>query len=166
MKICTEPAELGAGDGPSDRQIRSRILNYRSGAAIVTGGATARAVNRVHIVAVMLVAMLSRVQPASAQNSRPPAAPVPQVADPVEPRHLPPDGIEDEQRQNLVTVMLMLLGGVCLVGVALIAGTMIWGAKLRRLARVPERHPTRQDDLWYLKKPSPPSGAGKEEPSS
>lgn len=68
--------------------------------------------------------------------------------------HAADDAAEQLRRHNLVSALFILLGGVCIVGVALIAGTIIWGAKFRRLARQPLAGPTRQDELWYLKKPS------------
>jgi len=102
--------------------------------------------------------------PVSADDATPADSPAPAAVD--EPA-APDDTPEEQRRQNLATILFMLLGGVCIVGIALIAGTMIWGAKLRRLARVPESGPTRQDELWYLKKPPPTGeGTGDGEPSS
>ncbi|MGD9855040.1 MAG: hypothetical protein AB7U20_08820 [Planctomycetaceae bacterium] len=62
---------------------------------------------------------------------------------------------DEQKRQNLATILLLLLVGVCLIGAALITGTMVWAAKLRRLARGLHSGPTQQDALWYLKKPPP-----------
>ncbi len=85
---------------------------------------------------------------------------MPAVQDAVDdPAEVPSD---EKRRENLAQVLLMLLAGVGLMGAAMIAATMIWGAKLRRTARLPESGPTQQDELWYLKSP-PPANDGPEQ---
>ena len=71
------------------------------------------------------------------------------------------EDVERQRRQNLASVLTILLAGIGITGVMLIAATIIWGAKLRRIVRLPETGPTQQDELWYLKKP-PPADAGSE----
>ena len=56
-----------------------------------------------------------------------------------------------ERRRHTATVGILLLLGVVAVGVLAVAGALIAGARLRRLARQTERAPSRQDELWYLK---------------
>lgn len=63
-----------------------------------------------------------------------------------------PDEAEQQRRQNTVTVGVLILVGVAAIGLLLIAGALIWGAKVRRMVRPTEVEPTRHDDLWYLRK--------------
>lgn len=54
-------------------------------------------------------------------------------------------------RQDVVTAALLVIGGIAAVGLFLMALTIFWGGRLRRLARrpLPEQSPI--DELWYLK---------------
>ena len=72
---------------------------------------------------------------------------------------------EDQRKENVVSILLMLLGGVGIMGVALIGMTMIWGAHARRVARTTDHPPTQQDELWYLRR-SPPDDPESDAPSS
>lgn len=67
---------------------------------------------------------------------------------------------QTETREDMATILTILLTGVALIGVALIAATMIWGAKLRRLARMQPSEATKLDELWYLKTPPPEESDG------
>jgi hypothetical protein len=62
-----------------------------------------------------------------------------------------------QRRQNTFTAGVLLLIGVVTVGLLLIAAAIVWGAKVRRLARHAEPPSGRQDDLWYLRHASRPS---------
>lgn len=44
-----------------------------------------------------------------------------------------------------------MLLGIAAIGLLVIAGALIWGAKTRRLVRKPELGGIGQDDLWYLR---------------
>lgn len=73
----------------------------------------------------------------------------------------PPSVLDEQQRrQNTFTAGMLLLVGVLAVGLLLIAAAIVWGAKIRRLARRPEPGSARPDDLWYLRKPRPPPEPG------
>lgn len=61
---------------------------------------------------------------------------------------------ERERRQHTVAIGTLLLVGVAAIGLLLVAATLIWGAKVRRLSRGPHAEPTRSDDLWFLRKPA------------
>ncbi len=62
----------------------------------------------------------------------------------------------DERKQNLVSILWMLLGGVGILGVAMVGMALIWGSHARRLARHTDHRPTQQDEFWYLRTPPPP----------
>lgn len=64
-----------------------------------------------------------------------------------------PPKIVDEQdrRQNTFTAGVLLLIGVTAIGLLLIAAAIVWGAKVRRMARRPEPRSSQRDDLWYLR---------------
>ena len=61
------------------------------------------------------------------------------------------DADESQRQRNRASAGVLLLLGVVAVGVLVIAGVVISGAKLRRLARGGEPGPTEQDELWYLR---------------
>lgn len=69
-----------------------------------------------------------------------------------------------QRRENTFTAGVLLLIGVVTVGLLLIAAAIVWGAKVRRLARHAERPSGRQDEFWYLRPTSRPSEGG--EPAS
>lgn len=64
------------------------------------------------------------------------------------PQHIP---APDERQRRVVTAGMLLLVGIAFVGLLLVGLTIIWGSRVRRLARrpLPEQSPV--DDLWYLK---------------
>lgn len=62
---------------------------------------------------------------------------------------------EEQRKESIASILLMLLGGVGIMGVALIGMTMMWGAHARRVARTTDHPPTQQDELWYLRRPPP-----------
>jgi len=59
---------------------------------------------------------------------------------------------------------LMAVSGILILGVMFLAVVLIWGARLRRLARreLPAQT-TLQNDLWFLKPPKPAAGEGDSE---
>lgn len=63
------------------------------------------------------------------------------------------------RRQRVVTAAVLLLAGIAAVGLVLVGLIVLWGARMRRIARsgLPRQSPV--DDLWYLrpKKELPPS---------
>jgi H+/gluconate symporter-like permease len=61
------------------------------------------------------------------------------------------------EKQREVTIGLMALVGILVGGLVFLAVVMIWGARLRRIARAelpPQR--TLQNELWFLKPPKSP----------
>ncbi len=76
-------------------------------------------------------------------------------AAPEEP-HVASERVGDAKRQqHLVSILMMMLAGIGIVGVAMISTAMIWGARLRRIARHTDHPPTQQDELWYMRRPPP-----------
>jgi hypothetical protein len=75
------------------------------------------------------------------------------------------DEQQQQRRQNTFTAGVLLLFGVTTIGLLLITAAVIWGAKVRRLARRAEPATERPDDLWYLRKTLPPDKSS-DEPSS
>ncbi len=76
--------------------------------------------------------------------------------------HAPPDqrpGGEDREadKQRKAMAGLMALCGILIGGLMFVAGVMIWGARLRRMARreLPAQK-TLDKDLWFLKPPKSP----------
>lgn len=63
----------------------------------------------------------------------------------------PAENFGRKQRQRNVAVALVMLVGIMFVGLALIALTILWGFRVRRIARapLPKRKPV--DPLWYLR---------------
>lgn len=57
----------------------------------------------------------------------------------------------DARRERAFTVGLLLLAVVLLAGVGLLAGVLIWGARLRRVSRAPLPTVRKQDELWFLR---------------
>ena len=59
--------------------------------------------------------------------------------------------LSGQQRRRIVTVAFYLLGGVLFVGLMLIALTVLWGIRTRRVARKPLPTQSPGDPLWYLR---------------
>lgn len=57
-----------------------------------------------------------------------------------------------EEKKRKASIALLAVGGIAIVGVGIIAATMIWARRLRRLARnngPPQR--TTGNDFWFLR---------------
>lgn len=67
------------------------------------------------------------------------------------------DDEREADKQQRATAGLMALCGILIGGLMFLALVMIWGARLRRLARreLPAQK-TLQNDLWFLKPPKSP----------
>ncbi len=52
---------------------------------------------------------------------------------------------------GVVTIVSLVLVGVLLVGLALIAMTILWGNRTRREAKRPLPKQTTHDELWFLR---------------
>ena len=78
-------------------------------------------------------------------------------ADGTDPAEIP----DRTQRQRVVTVAIYLLGGIVVGGLALIGLVLLWGVRMRRIARPSLPEQTEVDELWYLKpkKRKPTSGS-------
>jgi hypothetical protein len=55
-----------------------------------------------------------------------------------------------ERKPNVVFAYLALIG-ILIAGLALVAATMMWGHRVRRLARTPFPSGAPRDELWYLR---------------
>jgi hypothetical protein len=87
-------------------------------------------------------------QPAAEQT---PAAP---AADAIKPAAETDD---ETEKQHRALLGLMALCGILIGGLGFLAAVMIWGARLRRMARreLPPQK-TLQNELWFLKPPKSP----------
>ena len=104
-----------------------------------------------------LAAPLSADEPATTTTE--PAAASPDAA------HAPAADSRDEEKQRKAMAGLLALCGILIGGLMFVVLVMIWGARLRRLARreLPAQK-TLQNDLWFLKPPkSPPEAEGTRE---
>jgi hypothetical protein len=131
-QVCGESsATLRRSDPVMNRVvIRSRLLNRC-------------------VVALVLTAFAEEFSlPASAREQPEAASPVPdeQAAKSV-------DELNAEKRRKAMAA-LMAVTGILIGGIAFLAIVIVWGARLRRLARR-ELQPqtTLQNDLWFLKPP-------------
>ena len=64
------------------------------------------------------------------------------------------------KRHRVITVAIYLLGGIVVGGLSLIGLVLLWGVRMRRIARPSLPEQTDVDELWYLKpkKKKPTSG--------
>lgn len=60
-----------------------------------------------------------------------------------------PEDSEDRRRARQLGVVM--LGGIVILGIALLAFVLIWGNRVRRTARAPLPHVADRNELWYLK---------------
>lgn len=108
----------------------------------------------------MIVLSVFALLVASAANDDAPAEnnpPVGHAAEPAKPAAETDDETEKHQR---ALIGLMALCGILIGGLGFLAVVMIWGARLRRMARreLPPQK-TLQNELWFLK---PPKASGQE----
>ena len=67
-----------------------------------------------------------------------------------------PDSAIDVEKKRKATIGLAAVGAIAILGVSVIAMTMIWARRLRRLAR--DSGPVQKTaghDFWFLKPPKP-----------
>ena len=81
--------------------------------------------------------------------------PAGQSINPEDPVESPPSAeITSDEKRRKASIALLAVGGIAILGVGVIAATMIWARRLRRLARnsgPPQR--TAGNDFWFLKPP-------------
>ena len=72
-----------------------------------------------------------------------------------------------EERNRAYQVGVMMIGGILIAGVGLLALVIIWGHRVRRIARQPLPKVTQRDELWFLKhkKQEPASSADEPPPN-
>jgi hypothetical protein len=74
------------------------------------------------------------------------------------------DPRQDEARRQAKDLGIVLLGGILIIGTALVAFVMIWGHRIRRTAREPLPPVSRLNELWFLK-PQHRPGPAEENPA-
>lgn len=91
---------------------------------------------------------------ASAQSEDEPAAEQTPVAPANEPAKPTAETEDETEKQQRALIGLMALCGILIGGLGFLAVVMIWGARLRRMARreLPQQK-TLQNELWFLKPP-------------
>ena len=73
-----------------------------------------------------------------------------------DPIHTAEDDLRNLEKKRKAFAGLAALGGIAILGVGIIAATMMWATRLRRLARIdgpPQK--TVGNDFWFLKPPKP-----------
>jgi hypothetical protein len=65
---------------------------------------------------------------------------------------------EPEKRRSAMAG-LAALAGIAIVGIGLVALTILWAGRLRRLNRQPLPEAPLKNDLWFLKPPKSPPGS-------
>ena len=66
-----------------------------------------------------------------------------------------PAAVDTEKRRK-ASAALAAVGAIAIIGVGIVAVTMIWARRLRRLARDPGApQKTAGNDFWFLKPPKP-----------
>lgn len=63
----------------------------------------------------------------------------------------PTDPEDSEARHRAKQLGVVMLGGIVIIGVALVAFVLIWGNRVRRTARAPLPRVADRNELWYLK---------------
>jgi hypothetical protein len=130
-----------------------RRLRRRAGGASAAGWRSATifvALAMTSTAAARLIVPAHESRPEAIESDGPTAEPASAIA----------EREEKQRRRNVASVLVLLLVGVGLIGVLMIVAALMWGAKLRRLARDSAAGPTRQNELWYLKTPPPPDHGG------
>ena len=94
-----------------------------------------------------------------------PAVPraIAEVAEDARPESPSETDYDDEKaRGQAYQAGVLMIGGILIAGVGLLALVMIWGNRMRRIARQPLPPVAPRDELWFLrnKKPGPQATAG------
>ena len=77
-------------------------------------------------------------------------------ADAEDPIHTAEDDLRNLEKKRKAFAGLAALGGIAILGVGIIAATMMWATRLRRLARIDgPSQKTVGNDFWFLKPPKP-----------
>lgn len=77
-------------------------------------------------------------------------------ADAEDPIHTAEDDLRNREKKRKAFAGLAALGGIAILGVGIIAATMMWATRLRRLARIDgPSQKTVGNDFWFLKPPKP-----------
>lgn len=84
----------------------------------------------------------------------------PVLIDDVSPRVVEPDRLAENapnpEKQRRAMAGLAALAGIAIIGIGLLAVTLLWGARLRRLNRKPLPNAPLKDELWFLRPPKGP----------
>ena len=77
-------------------------------------------------------------------------------ADAEDPIHTAEEDSRNQEKKRKAFAGLAALGGIAILGVGIIAATMMWATRLRRLARIDgPSQKTVGNDFWFLKPPKP-----------
>jgi hypothetical protein len=106
----------------------------------------------------MIVVLLAAT--ASAQDAAP--TPIDEAASQVTERKPIADDAPDPEKQRRAMAGLAAIAGIAIVGIGLLAITILWGARLRRLNRKPLPKAALKDEFWFLK---PPKGSVESAPT-
>lgn len=60
---------------------------------------------------------------------------------------------DTEARERARQLGVVMLGGIVIIGIALLAFVLIWGNRVRRTAREPLPPVARVNEMWFLKPP-------------
>jgi hypothetical protein len=80
---------------------------------------------------------------------------------PANPRQQPAD--RDAARQRAYSLGVVMIGGILILGVGLVALVLLWGNRMRRIARQPLPKVAPRDELWYLKSKKEPAAESEPE---
>ena len=106
-----------------------------------------------------------------------PAVAAARTSTPPQPEHGPTDNLSraeaeaiaphpQKEHQEVITAAMLVIAGVACMGLMLIGLTILWGVRVRRLARQPLPEQSPIDELWYLKPKKSLPGASADEPGS
>lgn len=108
---------------------------------------------RMTSVAVLLLVGMSPLFGQEADDGEKPAeiSPVAESAPADQESAKPVEYQDDKVRNQAYQVGVLMIGGILIAGVGLISLVMIWGNRMRRIARQPLPTVAPRDELWYLK---------------
>ncbi len=95
----------------------------------------------------LMVFVIAGPAAASAQH----AAPIPAQVTGTDGQSAPAEKANRHSKRRVATVAVYLLVGVAFVGLALLGLIVLWGNRLRRIARKLPPRQSQTDEFWYLR---------------